>query len=45
MFYATIVDFCAKAIKVMDAPGSTLAKALFRPFEKEFGDFDTKLRE
>jgi hypothetical protein len=25
--------------------GSTLAKALFRPFEKEFGDFETKLRE
>jgi hypothetical protein len=64
MFYATVVDFCAKAIKVMDAPGkkllsecnigmadiqhsigSTLAKALFRPFEKEFGDFDIKLRE
>jgi hypothetical protein len=64
VFYATFVDFCAKAIKVMDAPGkkflsernigkadihhsigSTLAKALFRPFEKEFGDFETKLRE
>ena len=64
MFYATVVDFCAKAIKVMEAPGkqilsdrnigkadihhsigSTLTMALFRPFEKEFGDFETKLRE
>jgi hypothetical protein len=25
--------------------GSTLAKALFRPFEKEFGELEAKLRE
>jgi hypothetical protein len=64
IFYAIVVDFCAKAMKVMDAPGkiklyehplkeakhreftgSTLAKALFRPFEKEFGEFENKLRK
>ncbi len=31
-------------VKHREFTGSTLAKAVFRPFEKEFGEFETQLR-
>ncbi|KAH8592594.1 hypothetical protein B0O99DRAFT_743497 [Bisporella sp. PMI_857] len=44
-FYAAIVNFCTKAIQAIKTPGPTLAKALWRPFEKEFEAFEDKLRK
>ncbi|KAH8586021.1 ankyrin repeat-containing domain protein [Bisporella sp. PMI_857] len=44
-FYATIVNFCTRAIQAIKTPGPTLAKALWRPFEKEFGAFEDGLRK
>lgn len=44
-FYATIVNFCTKAIQIIETPEPTLAKALWRPFEKEFGTFEDELRK
>ncbi|MCJ1357988.1 MAG: Ankyrin-2 [Icmadophila ericetorum] len=43
-YYAVIVNFCTRALRTLQKPGTTLAYALWRPFEKEFGEFTKELR-
>lgn len=45
-FYATIIEFCTKAVQTLNQPitlTSVLTQALWRPFEKEFGKFESDL--
>ncbi|EPE29754.1 hypothetical protein GLAREA_00914 [Glarea lozoyensis ATCC 20868] len=44
-FYASIVKFCTKAMNAIGNPGTTLTRAVWKPFEKEFAVFECDLKK
>ncbi|KAH0556171.1 hypothetical protein GP486_005897 [Trichoglossum hirsutum] len=44
-FYATVIQFCTKALEAIQRKGiAQAATAIWRPFEAEFGDFRNELQ-